>query len=629
MSSRDRSGGRSTRDRYSDRQQPRERPSGKDEGAPPKRGPRRREDGGQVCTVERQGKVLIAEPFFARGERRVINAKGIIEGSMVLVVAEGPTGKLRMLEQLGDPDVAADVIAALLRERDYQLPHDDDVLKAADAAIHAPDRSERKDLRELATFTIDPVTAKDFDDAISAEARGKGATVWVHIADVTSFAERGGLVDRAGRARATSTYVPGLVVPMLPPQLADDACSLVPGVDRRAVTVEMQIEDGLCVRAEVYRSQIRSDCRLHYDQVDWIFDGKEQAEDPWKTPLAVARQVARDLIKQRPQALELDIPEPEFKFAPDGSVESQRASEQTESHKLIEQLMVLANEQVARMLQATGAPGLFRIHELPEAEAAERLVEQLASLGVHTPPVPEVLGPKQAAAVVAECSKEVGAAVRGAGQGHLALPLLILRALKQASYSPVNLGHAGLGLTHYCHFTSPIRRYPDIVCHRAVLQLVEEGKALIGTDLTQGPPPPGYSTDRDDEDPLSILAQHCSDQERASMAAEREADRIAKAFLLRDHLRQGGHGTVWRGEVTGMIQAGLFVNFGGGFDGMIPLRSLKGDWWEMNSEGTMLVAERSGGRIQLGDVAEVMVDRVDTTRGKVDLVPLNIGGPLR
>jgi ribonuclease R len=605
-----------------------------DDGAPIKRGPRTREDGGQVCVVSRAGKFLVADPFFARGERRMIGRGatadlGAEPGELVLAVPDEVSGTWHVTERLGDPEITADVISALLRERDYSPLHDEATLKAAAESITAPDPAKRRDLTGIPTFTIDPTTAKDFDDAISAEEGPDGAVIRVHIADVTSFLPAGGIVDRAGRARATSTYVPGFVAPMLPPQLADDACSLVPGAERRAVTIEMVVANGRCLRAEVYRSLIRSDMRLDYDQVDAIFEGTFEAQDPWKGPLAIARKVAADLLRERPQALELDIPEPEFEFDPSGKVTSQRASQHTESHKLIEQLMVLANEQVARILQANGAPALYRIHERPEAQSAERLIEQLASLGIPTPPVPDEMTPRQASEIVVECSKIIGATVRRAERGHLALPLLILRALKIASYSPVNLGHAGLSLSHYCHFTSPIRRYPDIVCHRAVLDLAERGLATIGPDVGERLAGTG-DTGRDpgEDDPLTELGKHCSDQERASMNVEREADRIAKAFLLRDLIRDGGYGKVYRGEVTGIIQAGLFVNFGGGFEGLVPLRSLRGDWWELNAEGTMLQAEGSGAILHIGDPAEVTVDRVDVTRGKVDLKAIAIGGDL-
>ncbi len=348
-----------------------------------------RADGGRVCLIIRQGKFVVADPYFGPGERWVLGRGGAKEGELALVVPEGgPGGPPRVVERLGDPDVTRDVLNALLRERDYSPKHEPAVLRAAADAVQAEDPAagDRGDLTGTPTFTIDPTTAKDFDDAISAEELDGGrARILVHIADVTSFVHPGGLIDKAGRWRATSTYIPGLVAPMLPPQLADDACSLVPGADRRAVTIEMVVRDGRCLSAEVYRSMIRSDARLTYDEVDEVFEGRRPAVEPWAEPLRVAREVAADLLAGRKQALELDIPEPEFTFTPEGRVTSQRESQQTESHRLIEQLMVLANEQVARILQANGAEALYRIHESPEPKSAQRLVDQLGSLGIPTP----------------------------------------------------------------------------------------------------------------------------------------------------------------------------------------------------------------------------------------------------
>ena len=558
-----------------------------------------------VCEVTRQGKFLIAEPFFSTGDRFALGRGGAAAGDLVLVVPD-ERGNPQVSEKLGDPAVALDVIAALLHERDIDTRLAPAALREASEVVRSPDASGRRDLRDLPTFTIDPVTAKDFDDAISAERVGDAIRIYVHIADVSAFVRPGGAIDESATLRATSVYVPGLVAPMLPPQLADDACSLVPGADRLALTITLDVTAGQCRGATVERSIIRSDERLDYDQVDRIFSGEERAQDPWAVPLELAREVARSLIKGRVDALELDIPEPEFSFDERGEVVGQRPSEHTESHRLIEQLMVLANEQVATLLHDRGTPALYRIHEKPTPSAAEKLIDQLASLGVPTPTLPDQMTPEEAQSIVAACSVEVAKEVRRTGYGRTALPVLILRALKQASYRPDSLGHAGLGLTRYCHFTSPIRRYPDLVCHRGVL----------------GEGPPELTGEA-----LLDLAKHCSEKERDSMAVEREADRIAKAFLLDARMRSGGAGEVFQGEVTGMTGAGLFVNFGGGFDGFIPVRTLRGDWWEMNEENTAIIAQQSGAVIHLGDAAKVVVDSVDKARGRVDLHAVALGAP--
>jgi ribonuclease R len=464
----------------------------------------------------------------------------------------------------------------------------------------------RRDLTALATFTIDPVTARDFDDAISAELRDDGRTrIWVHIADVSAYVRPGSLVDREAARRGTSVYVPGRVEPMLPEALSNDACSLVPFQDRAAVTVELDFAGADVRRAEFYRSTIRSDARLDYEQVDRVFAGDEPAREPWATPLQAARAVAHDLHERRlaRDALELETSEPEFAFDHGGHVAESRPSEQTESHRVIEHLMIAANEQVARLLSDRGVPSLYRVHEKPDGEKALRLVEQFASLDVATPPAREHMSPSEAAEVIAACSRAVVEHTARTGHGRDALTFLVLRALKQAYYSPKNLGHAGLGLTHYAHFTSPIRRYPDLVAHRALLSAVGAGE--------QAP--------RSSE--LEEAGAWSSSRERDAMAIERMADRVARAFLLERDLFEHGFDRRFDGEVTGLIGAGAFVRFAGGHEGLLPVRRLRGDWWELNEEGTILTGERTGQTIRLGDPVRVQVERIEAARGRVDLVP--------
>ena len=535
-------------------------------------------------------------------------------GDLVLVrVATRAGGHAKVVRRLGRPDVAADVLEAFMLDRGLRRRFDPAVERAArkarDEGVRGDGLEEftRRDLSALPTFTIDPVTARDFDDAISAERLDDGRTrIWVHIADVSAYVRPGSLVDREAARRGTSVYVPGRVEPMLPEPLSNDACSLVPEQERAAVTVELDFEGAEVVRARFYRSTIRSDARLDYEQVDRIFAGEDEALEPWAAPLSAARAVAAALHERRPRrdALELETSEPEFRFDRGGHVAESRPSAQTESHRLIEHLMIAANEQVARLLAERGVPSLYRVHEKPDGESALRLVEQLASLGVATPPVREHLTPSEAAEVIAACSRAVTQHVARTGHGRDALTFLVLRSLKQAYYGPKNLGHAGLGLTHYTHFTSPIRRYPDLVAHRALLSAVAGGEDAPRTSE------------------LDETGVWSSARERDAMSIERMADRIARAFLLERELFESGWDQQFEGEVTGLIGAGAFVRFGGGHEGLLPVRRLGGDWWELNEEGTILTGERSGDTIRLGDPVRVKVERVETARGRVDLVPV-------
>jgi len=344
-----------------------------------------------------------------------------------------------------------------------------------------------------------------------------------------------------------------------------------------------------------------------------VFAGDEPAAEPWGGPLEVARGVAAALSERRSRrgALVVSSPgEPQFEFDSEGHVAGIHWEQQTEAHGLIEQLMILANEAVAGYLADRRLPTLYRVHERPDPQAVVQLVEKLASLDVPTPPLPEHLSPQQAADLVGEVSRLAAAHVERTGRGRAAITSLVLRSLKQAYYTPKNLGHTGLASLRYCHFTSPIRRYPDLVAHRALL-------AGIGTDDVA----PRASD-------LYDVGVACSAAERDAMRIERDADDICRAFLLERVLAAGGgeEPARFEGEVVGLIGAGAFVRFGHeGFEGMLPVRRLRGDWWNLNEEGTALVAERSGRRLCLGDPVEVVVGRVEAPRGRVDLYPADAG----
>jgi ribonuclease R len=624
-----------------------------------------------VAVLERRGRFVTAEPLFPQQTRadgptrRGDSARIVLKsprpergpkrearlGDLVLIRKGGRGSAARIVRVLGRPEIARDVIEGLMLDRGLRRGFDPAVEHEARAAGErvrsAP--GARRDLRRLATFTIDPVGARDFDDAISAEALGDGRTrVWVHIADVAAHVPEGSLVDREARRRGTSVYVPGAVEPMLPHSLSSESCSLVPGVDRAAVTVELELDGPSVTRSAFYRSTIRSDQRLDYERVDRIFAGSESAAEPWGVPLGAARAAAAALQKQREQsgALVVDSEEPEFSFDGEGNVSEIAGRVQTESHRLIEHLMITANEAVATLLAQRGVPCLYRVHERPDPERVEHLADQLATLEVSTPPLPEPMSSSQAAELLGAISRRVEEHVQRTGSGRLALSSLLLRSLKQAYYSPRNLGHAGLHSSTYCHFTSPIRRYPDLVCHRALLSAVGGGE----------------EAPRAEE--LVELGVWSSERERESMIIERDADDVARCFALERYLFERGHDQTFTGEVTGLISAGAFIAFGPEalegpaavmkpYEGMLPVRRLRmptantgamssrgqrqrqrgggssreeqsqqREWWELNPEGTILRGERSGATLRLGDELPVRVARIETARGRVDLEPI-------
>jgi ribonuclease R len=545
-----------------------------------------------VVEVARRGKLVVGEPFFVPGTPLVLDRKGLGDaGPGDLAVVRPGRGRARLESVLGRANDIEAVLEGLLVHTEARTgfePYDPP----------EPSLEGRVDLRALTTFTIDPETAKDFDDALSVEEEDGGLRAWVHIADVSAFVPAGSTLDRGAARRAFTTYVPGRAAPMLPPELADDRCSLRPYEDRLTVTVEFP-PDG---ESLIYRSVIRSDARLTYGQAE-----RREADPPIAAALDRTDRLTRELRDRRFARGALRIESPEIAFAFDGQGGVARAWMESEptAHRLVEELMIRANEAVAELLSSRRRESLYRVHERPDPEAIERLIRKLADLRVPTPPMPDVdeLSPATAAHVAARAAERVMDYAARSGRGAEAFPALVLRSLKRARYDPENLGHSGLASTAYCHFTSPIRRYPDLVVHRALL------RELGASD----DPPPAE---------LEALAEHTSGREREAAQVEYLADELCLAWLLDAELFARGWEEPWEGEIIGVIGSGLFVRFGEVFEGFLPARRLPADYFELNDLGTALAGRRGGGTFRLGDPIEVLVERIEKAEGKVELSPV-------
>jgi ribonuclease R len=535
----------------------------------------------------------------------VLERRGLGDvGAGDLAVVRPGRGRARLEQVLGPANEIENVLEALLVEEGLRQPFEP----------YSPPSvvtEGRTDLRDLLSFTIDPETAQDFDDAISVRSEGDGLRAWVHIADVSHFVAAGSPLDRGAARRSCSVYVPGRVAPMLPPELSNDLCSLRPHQDRLCVTVEVPFDVNLLAGEPVfYRSVIRSRERLTYGRAEAILAGREGADEELTEGLRLAERLALELRRRRfvRGALRVETKEIAFTFGGRSGVQDARPETEPHAHALVEELMILANEAVASLLAGRRRESLYRVHERPDPQAVSHLLAKLVDLEVPTPAAPEVehLSPAEAERLAAAIGERVMDYVARARRGQEAFPALVLRALKQARYDPANLGHSGLASRAYCHFTSPIRRYPDLVCHRALLRELGVSDEPLPEELHE-------------------LAEHSSAQERAATAIEYRADEICLAWLLADRLFELGWEAAFEGEIIGVIDSGLFVRFDEVFEGYVPARRLEGDYFELNPLGTALVGRRSRRTYRLGDPIDVHVESIERAEGKVELAPATAG----
>jgi ribonuclease R len=504
-----------------------------------------------------------------------------------------PTGSVQqVLGRLADPGV--DILAVA---HGFGLPLDfpPDVLRAAEKAASAGQRDPgpaRVDRTALLTFTIDPVDARDHDDALSIEMlKDGGAEVGVHIADVSHFVRHGAAVDLEARARGTSVYLVDRAIPMLPAVLSSDVCSLMAGEDRLALSVFIDLDREGRVRGRRYeRTRIRCRYGLAYEDAQDVLEGKRSIERDIDDALRKLDDFARRIREARHDrgALDLDLPEAKVILNTEGEPVDIQRRDRLDSHRLIEDFMILANEVVASDLAARDLAGLYRVHEPPSTQKADDLREALGPLGIDVPKRRK-LKPKDV--------QHLLEAPRGP-EAHDLVSALVLRTLAKARYDVENLGHFGLASGGYTHFTSPIRRYPDLIVHR-----------VIAAAFTGGEPP------RDlDLEALARIAETSSEREQAADEAERATVALKKVEFMERHL-----GDVFTGRVTGVTSFGVFITLDEYFvDGLLHVRSLEDDFYRFSPRDYALVGERRGRRYRLGDRLRVQVSRVDKEARHID-----------
>ena len=559
--------------------------------------------------VVRRGKSLEVEPLFQPGPALPIE-RGTVKsqpGDLVLFCFSYGF-RAKILRSLGKSSNLRDVMDALLADNLVQRGFSPKVLEEAAQAAETASRrdSYRADVRDLFTFTVDPALAHDFDDALSFE-RTEGAdtvTVYVHIADVSYYVLEETALDREALRRGNSVYVATGVEPMLPPILSSTVCSLQPGQDRKAVTVEMEVDaSGRVLQSRFYRSLVRSDRRLNYEELERMFRGEARADDDLAAVIEIGRPVAQRLRDSRSErgSLRIDSPEPEFEWDEAGKVAAADPSQELESHWFIEEFMVLANEQVASFLEREHVPTVYRVHDLPDPFRLDHLLDILSSLSLPTPVFdPMSATPLDIRRVTRETAEWVDS-YTPKNRGKAALVQQVLRAQARAVYQTSNIGHFGLASSAYCHFTSPIRRYPDLLVHRGLL-------AQLGVG-----PEPTTST-------LADWAEHCSRTEREAAKVELKADDIVLAHLLKRRLdEEGWSNSIFEGQILSLTPRGMFVLFDRLFQGYLSTRELPRDLYQLNDLETALVGRRSGKAYRVADIVNIRVVAVDEARGRTDL----------
>jgi ribonuclease R len=510
----------------------------------------------------------------------------------------GPMGTIRaVLGERLEPSLVVEMAIA-----SHDLPHEwpAQVVRQAEEVepkVTAEERAGRTDIRKLPLVTIDGEDARDFDDAVYAEAlKGGGFRLIVAIADVSHYVPVGTSLDVEAYDRSTSTYFPGFVVPMLPETLSNGICSLNPKVDRLCMVCDMEIdEEGEVVRSKFYDAVMYSHARLTYNKV-WAAVGERNADVrdeiagvlPQVETLHKLYKVMAKARKRR-GAIDFETPEVKFRLAPSGDVVSMGATDRNDAHKLIEECMIAANVQAARYLSKRKVPALYRVHAPPPAEKYEDLLQFLREFKLKMPPVDEVT-PADFSALLKKVHDRPEASL---------IQSVLLRAQSMAVYHPENQGHFGLALDAYAHFTSPIRRYPDLLVHRAIRYALTKGK------------PADYMYS---EAQMASMAVHCSQRERRAEEAERDVDERFKCAWMEKHV-----GEEFAGTITGVTSFGLFVELAASHvSGLVHVSQLPNDYYKFDPVRHLLSGERTGVSYRLGDYVSVQVLRASLEDRKID-----------
>jgi len=509
---------------------------------------------------------------------------------------------------IGEPGVDIEVVV-----RKHHIPHEfpNDVLREAEAIpAEVPEAviAQRVDLRERNIVTIDGETAKDFDDAVEVQRLPNGNyLLGVHIADVAHYVTEGSALDREAFERGTSVYFPGRAIPMLPERLSNGICSLNPKIERLTFSCEMEITPhGKFVRHKIYKSVIRTRERMTYTNVNAILNARTSDLEqrygyliPELERMLELFEILRGRREQR-GSIDFDLPEAEVMLGESGDIEAIRATERNVAHRIIEEFMLSANETVARELVFASQPGIYRVHQQPDPQKLEDLKEILKEFKIKLRGNTEDMRPGELQRVLK--------AVAGTPEERF-LTNIILRSMKRAFYSEESTGHFALAFEHYGHFTSPIRRYPDLIVHRRLAELIGSG-ALYGERRDQV------------ERAHPLYASQSSERERRADDASREVLEWKKVIFMRDKV-----GNEYSGIVTGVAPFGLFVELDDIFvQGLVPVATIGGDYWHFYDREHRLRGESTRRELRLGDKVHIRVESIDEDKHQIEFRLLEAAG---
>lgn len=532
---------------------------------------------------------------------------GAVEGHKVLVQitqysdgTNSPEGQISaILGHKNDPGVD---ILSIIYQHGIEIEFPDDVLKEAEdvpETIQPDELKGRRDLRDDLTITIDGADAKDLDDAIAVKKLDNGNTeLTVSIADVSYYVTEGSALDREAYDRATSVYLVDRVIPMIPHRLSNGICSLNPDVDRLAMSCRMEIDaQGQVVKHEIFESVIHSNARMTYDAVNRIITDKDaatRAQYPEIVPmLDLAQTLSQQLIAMRKKRgeIDFDIKEAKVIVNEEGIPKEVVTRERGEGERLIESFMLIANETVAEHFNKMEVPFIYRIHEQPKSERLRQFFDFITNFGIMVKGTGEDIHPS----TLQNINEEI------AGRPEdMVISTMMLRSMQQARYDADNLGHFGLAADYYTHFTSPIRRYPDLIVHRLVRKYLIE-KSMDGRAMHEW------------EEKLPQIAEHTSNRERRAIDAERDTDELKKAEFMIQHI-----GDEFEGVISSVANFGMFVELPNTIEGMVNMQNMSDDYYHFDERQMALIGERKAKVYRIGDVVKVKVIHVDVDERQID-----------